>query len=97
MKNYLRPYYVRRQITKDEYKDIMRRAVPRVKHYAENILVPHADYNDDYRGVQKPLTKLKFRNMYLAARYFLFAVFAVFSGNFLNLFIWLFQRAVNFM
>lgn len=34
MKNYLRPYYVRRQITKDEYKDIMRRAVPRVSQSA---------------------------------------------------------------
>lgn len=30
MKNFLKPYYMKRQITKDEYKEIMRQAVPRV-------------------------------------------------------------------
>jgi PHD and RING finger domain-containing protein 1 len=32
MKTFLKPYYTRRQLTKDQYKDIMRHAVPRICH-----------------------------------------------------------------
>jgi len=37
MKDFLKPYYTRRRITKDQYKEIMRSAVTRVRlHFSFN-------------------------------------------------------------
>lgn len=33
----LKPHYTKKHITKDEYKDIMRKAVPKVKYIKLNI------------------------------------------------------------
>ena len=37
-KTILKPYYRSQKITKDEYKEIMRKAVPRVFYYLQNHL-----------------------------------------------------------
>lgn len=41
----LKPHYNKKHITKDEYKDIMRRAVPKVKIKHEKILLIESNRN----------------------------------------------------